>query len=262
MAKLSILIAPSNKKKVGGNPFAPDMFDYRSSNTFNYFSDLNVERRALIDKLHGALEATDELAPPLNDPAKLEVLRKIYRAPLLSALERYSPSRLYSALDFQGLPTGAQRRLLESGVIFSGMFGILRPDDLIPEYYLPMNATIPGIGGLADYWRPVISPMLNALLTDHIVWDILPVSYRNAWDNQTSYAKRITIRFVNTEGADLDDSTVARIQGKLVAFLVKDASTGWKDVDAWRPPIGFKWSEEFSVTDQGQNEVVLAFVRR
>ena len=35
-------------KKAGGNPFAPDMFDYRTSNTFNYFSELNRDRRGLI----------------------------------------------------------------------------------------------------------------------------------------------------------------------------------------------------------------------
>ncbi len=262
MARLSILIPPSNRKKVGGNPFAPDMFDYRSSNTFNYFSELNAERRALIDQLHVALKAGEEIAPPLDDSAKIDALRKIYRAPLMSALSRYSAGPIYSALDFQGLPTGAQRRLLETGIIFSALFGILRPDDLVPEYYMHMDAVVPGIGCMADYWRPVISPILNTLLTDSIVWDLLPQSYRNAWDNQATYNTRITVRFVDKEGVDLDESAAARIRGKLIGFLVKDASSAWDDLDEWRPPIGFYQSEEFSLTEEGQSEIVLAFARR
>ncbi|TDI73741.1 MAG: peroxide stress protein YaaA, partial [Bacteroidetes bacterium] len=59
MPNFSILLPSSDKQISGGNPLAPDMFDYRTSNTFNYFSDLNQDRRALIAALHGALENTD-----------------------------------------------------------------------------------------------------------------------------------------------------------------------------------------------------------
>ena len=48
----------------------------------------------------------------------------------MSALDRFSPGIMYEAMNFQALPTGAQRRLLENGIIFSGLFGLLRPDDL------------------------------------------------------------------------------------------------------------------------------------
>ena len=52
MPNFAILLAPSDGKQEGGNPFAPDMFDYRSSNTFNYFNELNPSRRELIGALH------------------------------------------------------------------------------------------------------------------------------------------------------------------------------------------------------------------
>ena len=35
------------------------MFDYRSSNTFNYFNQLNPERRAPIDALQAQIKAAD-----------------------------------------------------------------------------------------------------------------------------------------------------------------------------------------------------------
>ena len=59
MASFSILLGPSNAQKEGGNPFAPDMFDYRTSNTFNYYHELNPERRQLIDTILAAADDED-----------------------------------------------------------------------------------------------------------------------------------------------------------------------------------------------------------
>ena len=69
---------------------------------------------------------------------------EIYRSPLMAAIDRYNPGVMYAAMQFPELPTGAQRRLLENGVIFSGLFGLLRPDDLIPNYRLKMDASVEG----------------------------------------------------------------------------------------------------------------------
>jgi len=156
MASFTILLPASEGKQPGGNPYAPDMFDYRASNTFNYFSDLNPDRRTLIDALHEAIEqgeGLEKLFGIKGDYLKqaIEANLKIYNSPLMAALDRYSPGVLYQAMDFASLPTGAQRRLLEHGIIFSGLFGLLRPDDLIPNYRLRMDASLPGIRGMGGY---------------------------------------------------------------------------------------------------------------
>ncbi len=65
MPNFAILLPPAEGKKTGGNPFAPDMFDYRSSDTFNYFNDLNPERRTLIDAVQQALA--------LDGPSVIEI---------------------------------------------------------------------------------------------------------------------------------------------------------------------------------------------
>ena len=185
MPNFAILLAPAEGKKPGGNPFAPDMFDYRASDTFNYFSELNPERRMLIDTLQEVIETSDEQT--LQDlfgvkgdhlEEALKVNQEVYSAPLMSALDRYSPGVMYKAMDFTGLPTGAQRRLLENGVILSGLFGLLRPDDLIPNYRLRIDATLPGIGKIAKYWRSHVSLLLNETLKGRFVWDLLPAVHR------------------------------------------------------------------------------------
>jgi len=151
MPNFSILLPSSENQQSGGNPLAPDMFDYRTSNTFNYFHDLNQDRRALINALHEALNGDESSAADILGKkgdaldALVQTNKEIYSAPLMSALERYNSGVLYQSMDFSGLPTGAQRRLLEEGIVFSGLFGLLRPDDLIPEYFLPMHAEIPEI---------------------------------------------------------------------------------------------------------------------
>ena len=94
MPNFSILLAPSEGKTSGGNPFAPDMFDYRTANTFNYFKVLNPERRKLIDALHLALrdEKGDfEKLLGVNGERLQEAIDvdlNIYGAPLMSALDR------------------------------------------------------------------------------------------------------------------------------------------------------------------------------
>ena len=59
MPNFSILLPPAEGKQEGGNPYAPDMFDYRSSTTFNFFKDLNPERRHLIKAVRKAVAELD-----------------------------------------------------------------------------------------------------------------------------------------------------------------------------------------------------------
>src|SRR5690606_17826745 len=114
MPNFSILLPPSEGKKEGGNPFAPDMFDYRSSNTFNYFNELDRERRALINELRQAMQEADEETLEgifgVKGDTLAEVVKvnqEIFKAPLMSALDRYSEGVMFKAMDFAGLPTGA-----------------------------------------------------------------------------------------------------------------------------------------------------------
>jgi len=243
MPDLTVLLAPADQKQPGGNPFAPDMFDYRTSGTFNYYDALNPDRRELIDTLQEVIDEADDdtLAETfgLEDYELEEAIRvneELYDAPLMSALDRYSPGVMYAAMDFANLPTGAQRRLLENGVILSGLFGLLRPDDLIPNYQLGMDATLPDVGPVADYWRPIISPILNESLEDRWVWDLLPDVHRDAWTDEHTYKARVVVRFEREEegervpitGEDLDVQ-----RGQFVNFIVQETAEEMEDLREW-----------------------------
>src|SRR5690606_37592454 len=229
MPSFIILLPPAEEKKSGGNPFAPDMFDYRSSNTFNYFSELNPERRRIIDAMHQAIESGADLESIFGVKGTelaeaVQINSEVYSAPLMSALDRYSPGVMYGAMDFAGLPTGAQRRLLENGVIFSGLFGLLRPDDLIPNYRLRMDAVLPGTGRVLAYWRPLVSPLLNRTVEGLMVWNLLPAVHEAAWENGHTYRQMVRVKFFREEGGRRVPVThgVKALRGQLVNFIVRE----------------------------------------
>jgi hypothetical protein len=243
MPDLTVLLSPADRKQPGGNPFAPDMFDYRTSGTFNYFDHLNPDRRELIDTLQSVIaeESEDALADlfGLEEYELEEAIRvngEIYDAPLMSALDRYSPGVMYAAMDFANLPTGAQRRLLENGVVLSGLFGLLRPDDLIPNYHLGMDVDLPGIGPVSEYWRPIISPILNESLADRWVWDMLPEVHRGAWTDEHTYRSRVEVVFERAEDGERvpitgEDLEVQR--GQFVNFIVQETAEDMDDLREW-----------------------------
>lgn len=262
MPNLAILLAPAKGKQPGGNPFAPDMFDYRTSGTFNYFDALNPERRKLIDTIHDVIDEGDEdeltdmfdaEGPELEEAIRVNA--EIYDAPLMSALDRYSPGIMYASMDFANLPTGAQRRLLENGVILSGMFGLLRPDDLIPDYRLRMDGSVPGIGPLTDYWRPQISALLNENLSGRFVWDLLPDVHRSAWDDEQTYEARVLMKFIEmrdgeevvAEGPDL-----MVLQGQLVNFVVRETAEDLDELEEWEHPDGYVFDRNASTYDEDE----------
>ena len=256
--RFSILLPSAEGKISGGNPLAPDMFDYRSSNTFNYFSELNPERRALIDALQSQIAKGDEAELEKLFGVKGDMLgeavqanQRVYNSPLIAAIDRYGPGVMYRAMSFPDLPTGAQRRLLENGVILSGLFGLLRPDDLIPNYRLKMDAKVEGIGKVSAYWRERLSEALNTLLAGQAVWNLLPGAHQDAWDDAGTYARMIRVKFVREEDGERKPVThgIKDLRGALVAYIVTEMVDDAEGLDDWEAPDGFEIDPEASELD-------------
>ncbi len=259
MADFAILLPSAEGKATGGNPLAPDMFDYRTSNTFNYFSELNPERRAIIKELQRVIEESDEaklekLFGVKGDTLEeaVQVNLEILASPLLAAVDRYGPGVMYEAMEFPALPTGAQRRLLENGVIFSGLFGLLRPDDLIPNYRLKMDAKLPEAGKLSAFWRPVLSPALNRALKGKFVWNLLPQTHLDAWEDDGSYRAMVQVKFYDEKKGERKPVThnVKQLRGALVNFVVRDPAESIDALWEWEAPGGYELDEEATTFDE------------
>lgn len=270
MPNFSILLAPSEGKQEGGNPFAPDMFDYRSSDTFNYFNELNTERRALIDQLQDFIKEADDEALQEVFGVKgdylenaVDVNLNIYDAPLMSALDRYSAGVMYEAMDFPGLPTGAQRRLLENGIIISGLFGVLRPDDLIPNYRLRIDAKLPGVGKISNYWKPLISPLLNEAVSGKFIWDLLPHAHRRAWDDEQTYEQIVQVKFYDVKDGERKPVThnVKTLRGELVNFIVRETLEDLEPLLEWTHPSGYEFDPDATEIDEDTKSGTVVMVK-
>ncbi|MEM1055461.1 MAG: peroxide stress protein YaaA [Bacteroidota bacterium] len=272
LVRFSILLPSSEGKQTGGNPLAPDMFDYRSSNTFNYFHDLNPERRALIDALQSQVRDGGEQELSKLFGVKGETLQaavdatgEIYRSPLMAAIDRYNPGVMYAAMQFPELPTGAQRRLLENGVILSGLFGLLRPDDLIPNYRLKIDASVDGVGRASTYWKPVISPVLNKLLTGQVVWNLLPSAHAATWSDEETYARMFILKFYKEDESGERKSVshgVKELRGALVHHIVIELPETVEDLMEWEAPDGYEVDLEASEIDEETGGGTIVMVSR
>jgi uncharacterized protein len=113
--------------------------------------ELTARREALIDALDPGLRA----------------------APTARASAVYT-GVLFQRLRLAELPLRSRRRVL----IASALWGVVRPDDRIPVYKLPIDARLDGFGGLAAYWRPALR---EALPDDGLVLDLRSGGYAAAW---------------------------------------------------------------------------------
>jgi cytoplasmic iron level regulating protein YaaA (DUF328/UPF0246 family) len=160
----------------------------------------------------------------------------------MAAIERYGPGVMYTAMEFETLPTGAQRRLLENGVIVSSMFGLLRPDDLIPDYRLRIDASIDGLGKVADYWRDVVSPHIDRLVEDRVVWNLLPEEHASVWADGRRYERMYRVEFFRDEAGErrpVEDRARA-LNGSLVHFIVDRLAESPDVLLDWDAPGGFE----------------------
>jgi cytoplasmic iron level regulating protein YaaA (DUF328/UPF0246 family) len=115
---------------------------------------------------HPLLRAPRERLIELVDPG-------LAAAPARPAAELYT-GVLYKELGLAELPW-------RGVLIASALWGVVRPGDRIPAYRLDITTRLPGLGGLASFWREP----LRAVLPDRgLVLDLRSGAYAAAWRPQ------------------------------------------------------------------------------
>jgi uncharacterized protein len=132
-------------------------------------------------------------------------------APATPAAELYT-GVLFAALGLADLPW-------DGVLIFSALWGVVRPGDRIPAYRLDMGAKVPAIGGLAAYWR---EPLRAALPDRGLVLDLRSGPYAAAW--QPRRATRVAVRGF-TEAPDGTRSVIThmakRVRGEVARLALQ-----------------------------------------
>lgn len=139
------------------------------------------------DRVASALAATltrPDAAQVLGLPARtaeeeLSHDATIATAPRRPAIDRYA-GVVYSGIDVRTLSPAARRRAASAVLVFSGLYGVVRGDEPVPRYRLSAGVTLPGLGLLSAFWRPVLAEVVPPLLHGLVV-DLRSTDYAAMW---------------------------------------------------------------------------------
>ena len=166
---MQILFSPSEAK------LSPEEITNISTTKKSILEDTlwggQVARNANISAYLNALQKSSELTKIFGtkrvDMDMLTSCLELANAPRIEALRLYS-GVAYKALDFASLEKKAQDFLLESTLIFSNLFGLVRGFDPLPYYHLNQNYRSKNLSLNALYkaQRDEISAFLDKIIID------------------------------------------------------------------------------------------------
>jgi uncharacterized protein len=253
-----ILLPPSEGKASGGagTAWSPGMMAL----------DLDDRREVVLDELARAMRRNEATRGKLLGVkgAALAAASAADRAarsgPTLPAIERYT-GVLYDALDHRSLGAAQRRRLDDSVLIFSGLWGAVAPADPIPDYKLKMGASLPRLGKLSTWWREDLSMAIAERAAGRTVWNLLPHEHAAAWrplDGVVQYSARFLERHPDGSLAAVSHWNKF-LKGALVRFLLANPSAGPDDLAGWDHPAGFRYDP--SRTEALPDRAMLTFVQ-
>jgi cytoplasmic iron level regulating protein YaaA (DUF328/UPF0246 family) len=223
----AILLPPSEGKSPGGRgrAWAPGTLA---------LPDLDADRAAVLAALGGEVAA----------------------APTTPVIARYT-GVLYQELAYATLPVALRRRVDRSVLVFSGLWGVVRPRDPVPAYRLKMGASLPGLGKLSTWWRPRLTAALAPALRGRVVWDLLPAEHAAAWSPaEVPVARRITVRFVDAGGRTVSHWNKL-LKGALVRHVLAEGITDPGALADFEHPSGYRLDPAASDLDGPVAAVVL-----
>ena len=170
-----LLLPPSEGKATGGSSrrvgWAPDAGAFGTR--------LSDRRIAVVEALASVGGGDEKLLGVKGD----HLLRaqsansSLIGARTLPAWQRYT-GVVWDHLDPATLSAAARKQI----VVVSGLLGLVRGDDSVPDYRLKMGANLRPLGKLSTWWRGDLSTELQRAGRRRFVVDLLPQEHRAALD--------------------------------------------------------------------------------
>ncbi|WP_116950422.1 peroxide stress protein YaaA [Jiangella endophytica] len=220
-----ILLPPSEGKTAPDDGAAAVDLDALS------FPELTGDRVDLLAALVRLCRTSPEAAAAAlglgpTQAADVERNAVLPHAPAAPARDVYS-GVLYDALGLRSLRGGTARRADASVLITSGLWGMLRPSDVIPAYRLGGGVSLPGVGPLAAFWRRPLGKSLPAAAGDELIVDLRSSTYAAFWRPPADLAARTVVVRVLHEH-DGRRSVVSHhnkaTKGRIVRRLLQDGA--------------------------------------
>jgi cytoplasmic iron level regulating protein YaaA (DUF328/UPF0246 family) len=209
-----VLLPPSEGKAPGGRGrWLVDAGD---------FGALGPERQAVVDALgridrhHDAVAAKvfgvrGELAQRAIEATEALIEG---RALALPAWRRFT-GVVWEHLEPATLPAPLRRRVL----VPSGLLGLCRATDPVPDFRLKLSVSLPGVGRLDRYWRPKLAGSLAR--TRGSIVDLLPNEHAAAVDLEALGRRVLAVSFVDAGGAAVGHDAKA-VKGEVARAVLLD----------------------------------------
>ena len=162
----------------------------------------------------------------------------IFNSRCAHAIERYT-GIVYQNLDWSSFSKSQKEFMDQHFYIFSGLFGMVTPLTLIPEYKLKMNVL-----SLDHHWKDVIT---EALCDEDLIIDLLPQVHRKAY-KPSSNVKKIDF-FVIKKGKKSSAGHFGKaVKGQLIKYIVHNKITSTDGFDGFSFD-GFKWDGDIFIKE-------------
>ena len=223
-----ILLPPSEGKSDSIDPKNPSWDSVRNDSKYIHFSELNKNRLELIKSLQKYAKNADgkELEELFELKGKnlinaINATRNLLVSPTMPACRLYT-GVVYDNIEIDTLSKSALNNLTSKTYVISGLWGLVRLSDHLPDYKLKISSKFDDVN-LVKYWMGEVSGLINTISKDKFVWDLLPNEHRKVWNDKASAATHIaSVRFVEEKAGKLKvvGHTAKAYKGKLVREIV------------------------------------------
>ena len=170
-----ILLPPSEGKAIGGDASTKWAVD---AGVFG--SALAPQRQEIVEQLR-KIKGGDQKMLGVGGAHLLRAqsVNTSLFSPTLPAWQRYT-GVVWDHLDLASMATAKRKTFTQRIVVPSGLAGLVRADDPLPDYRLKMGARFAPFGLMSKWWREAMTEALVAMAKKRTVIDVLPNEHRAA----------------------------------------------------------------------------------
>ena len=162
----------------------------------------------------------------------------IFKSHCAKAIERYT-GVVYEYIDYSSLDKKAQNYMEKHIRIFSGLFGLLTPQTLIPNYKLKMNVL-----SLQYHWTPILTKELEK---EDVIFDLLPQVHRKAYKPSKNVVK-IDFSVIKKGKKTAAGHFGKAVKGKFIRYLAQNNVQNLEHLKGFEFD-GFHWDKDHFVKE-------------
>ena len=213
--RFAVALPPSEGKAEGGDPrtsWKPGSGAFGAS--------LGTWRLEVADALRLAKGGDAKLLGVKG--AHLDRARSVNSAlvgsPTLPAWRRYT-GVVWDHLGLDAMATTERNAVIPRIYVPSGLMGVVRADDPVPDYRLKMGARLAPFGTMAGWWRDDLTDAFAHELGTTVIVDLLPNEHRGAFD-WSRIGSTVRIDLVSKSGGVVGGHNAKAAKGLLARHLL------------------------------------------